>query len=126
MKNRLRTILVSSRFSVILIVISVSIWLLGGVLLGGNLGWFDPDAIPRLSPMPRVLVDTLAAALALIAIPGAWLLWAAMLLYWKDFDSSPKYKKRLWFLVIVFGFCYGASIYFFVKLRSLKSLSARA
>ncbi len=38
-------------------------------------------------------------------------LWFGMWVYWVRLDDSKKSSKRLWFLVLLFGFWYGSCVY---------------
>jgi hypothetical protein len=110
-----------SWFNTVLKVAAVAVWVLAIVMLVWNLGPFPaPD---QLAPTPQLIANVLLAILAVLALPGALILWITMLVYWGGGDPSPKWEKRLWFLLILFGFCYGASIYFWSRSSSLNSLS---
>ena len=52
-------------------------------------------------------------------------LWSGMWRFWNKFDQSSRVARRIWFLVVLFGFWYGTVLYFiFVYLRqSSRALS---
>lgn len=74
------------------------------------LGIVDPTGM-RISA--RLPLDVVAA----IGTVSLLSLWLAMLRYWARLDSSKAYAKRLWFVILVFGFGYGSCIYYFLVYR---------
>lgn len=51
--------------------------------------------------------------LGMLAAIGACEIWFGMWSYWERFDASGVWTKRLWFLVLLFGFWFGSILYFF-------------
>lgn len=118
MKRLTNSLFGTSWFNLFLNVVCIAVWALATIMLVWNLLPFPaPD---QLAETPRLVVNTILAALALIALPGALIIWVAMLVYWREGDMSPKWKKRLWLLLIVVGFCFGASIYFWSTSKTIK------
>lgn len=42
-------------------------------------------------------------------------IWGGMWAYWTRCDSSRRTVKRIWFMVLLFGFWYGAVLYYLFK-----------
>jgi hypothetical protein len=71
-----------------------------------------------------VLQDTGALSQVFWAIAGVltalsiFFLWSGMWRFWRKVDQSSRFARRTWFFVLLFGFWYGAVLYFiFVYLR---------
>lgn len=80
-----------------LLVISVT-WILWVVELGHLPFW------------PNLIVG-------LVGIGGTlsiFFLWIGMWRYWTRIDASSRWVKRLWFLILLIGFCWGAVLYCYV------------
>jgi hypothetical protein len=73
-------------------------------------GWID---FARMSLWMRISL-TMFYMLATCAL---LFLWLGMWTYWVRLDESKTYSKRLWFLILLFGFWYGSCVYcYFVYL----------
>jgi hypothetical protein len=118
MKRLTNSLFGPSRFNFFLNLVCIAIWALATIMLVWNIGPFPaPD---HLAETPRLVLNTIGAALALIALPGALIIWVAMLVYWREGDKSPTWKKRLWLVLILVGFCFGASVYFWSTSKTIK------
>lgn len=79
--------------------------------------------VVALIPVFGGVVDTTKMSF-LQRLPGALLgvvgpvaifcLWLGMWIYWVRLDDSSQWPKRVWFLVLLFGFWYGSVLYYFV------------
>lgn len=63
-----------------------------------------------LSHTALVGMSILGAAVAL----GVGTLLVGMWFFWVKCDASPKWQRAMWFVILLFGFFYGAVLYFFV------------
>lgn len=46
-----------------------------------------------------------------LGAPATLFLWVGMWRYWARLDRSGKWTRRLWFVVLLFGFWYGSVVY---------------
>jgi len=46
---------------------------------------------------------------------GTFFIWGGMWAYWTRCDSSRRTVKRIWFMVLLLGFWYGAVLYYLFK-----------
>jgi hypothetical protein len=73
-----------------------------------------PVFVGRVHPaeMP-VWARTSWTLLGMAGTFALFLLWLGMWRYWVQLDDSKAYAKRLWFVVLLFGFWYGSCIYYY-------------
>jgi hypothetical protein len=71
------------------------------------LGWFDPRNLPAWLQLPWTVVGMLIATDAIFLMLGMWR-------YWVRLDDSVGAWKRIWFFVLLLGFCYGSCAYYFL------------
>jgi len=70
------------------------------------IGYLDPARMPSWIGIPvKVLV--------LAGVAPVLLLWLGTWRYWVRLDDSGLWAKRIWFVVLLFGFWCGAVIYYF-------------
>jgi hypothetical protein len=69
----------------------------------------DHVDIENMSFWPRLLL-TITSMIGVVAI---LFLWFGMWRYWMRLDRSTKWLKRASFLLLLIGFWYGSSIYYF-------------
>ena len=69
--------------------------------------WFGIVRVPDTTLWGNVLVGVLGIAGTL----SVFFLWAGMWHYWLRVDASTLMVKRLWFLLLLVGFWYGAILY---------------
>ena len=63
-----------------------------------------------LSRPALVGLSLLGAAVAF----GAFSLLVGMWFFWVKCDASPRWQRAVWFVILLFGFFYGAVLYYFV------------
>jgi len=63
-----------------------------------------------LSRPALVGMSLLGAAVAF----GGFSLLVGMWFFWVKCDTSPKWQRAVWFVLLLFGFFYGAVLYYFV------------
>jgi hypothetical protein len=64
-----------------------------------------------------------------LGVAGAlsvFFLWAGMWHYWLRVDTSRPATKRLWFIVLLAGFWYGAIMYFLLKYLWIDKMGRKA
>jgi len=108
----------SRRYVGLLRVISVAVWLLALILwFVSTGGGFSIRSLPLYLKIPA---NVFAGVVELIAIPGSILLWVSVIYYWRHFDTlTAAWKRAVWFIVVLFGFCFGASIYCWLRVRQV-------
>lgn len=57
-------------------------------------------------------VRVIFTILGMLAAIGTFEIWLGMWVYWARFDASKAWIKRLWFVVLLFGFLAGSILYF--------------
>lgn len=62
----------------------------------------------------EISADVLIAAGAF----GQIMLWLGMWRFWSLLDTSPPGRKKLWFVVLLFGLWYGGAAYYLAVYRS--------
>lgn len=100
------------RYLAFLRIIAVAVWVGALFFLASG-----PGALNEVPSTLAALLDVLAAAVALIAIPGSFILWISMLYYWRHVDKIRTASRIGWFVLIFFGFCFGASVYCWLRVR---------
>jgi hypothetical protein len=73
--------------------------------------WAFPNAIVGHSHDP-LWIRLPLAGLLVSAIVGMFFVWVGMWWYWARLDASGKWAKRFWFVVLLFGFWFGAAAYY--------------
>ena len=63
-----------------------------------------------LSHLAVVALSLLGAAVAI----GGFSLLTGMWLFWVKCDASPRWQRSGWFFILLFGFFYGAVLYYLV------------
>lgn len=53
--------------------------------------------------------------LGIVGTLGTFFIWGGMWAYWTQCDMSRPRIKRVWFLVLLVGFWYGAILYYLLK-----------
>lgn len=67
----------------------------------------------NLSALSRPALVGLSLMGAAIAI-GAFSLLGGMWFFWVKCDVSPRWQRVVWFFILLFGFFYGAVLYYFI------------
>jgi hypothetical protein len=49
--------------------------------------------------------------LGVVGAPAVLFLWVGMWRYWAHVDTSPKWARRIWFVILLTGFWYGSVLY---------------
>jgi hypothetical protein len=70
------------------------------------LGWVSPLSMPAWIRVPWAVL-TISGTVAL------FFLWFGMWRYWARVDDSKRSTRRIWFLVLLFGFWYGSCVYYY-------------
>ena len=69
-------------------------------------GWVDTSKMALFQRLPW-------GVLGIVGSIGLLFLWFGMWRYWLRLDHSSVWNKRLWFIVLLFGFWWGSCLYFF-------------
>jgi hypothetical protein len=107
----------SQRYLTFLRLVSVAVWLFLGILWAAT-----PETSNAITNLPlgfRVLANVLAGAIDLIALPGSIVLWISAIYYWRHVDLLNPGKRAFWLAILLLGFCFGASVYCWVRIRAL-------
>jgi hypothetical protein len=86
-------------------------WLFGVSIPLFSWLWAFPNAFEGYNHDPLWIRLSLAVLLVL-AIVGMFFLLVGMWWYWAKLDASGKWAKRFWFVVLLFGFWFGAAAYY--------------
>jgi uncharacterized BrkB/YihY/UPF0761 family membrane protein len=70
------------------------------------LGWIDTSKMTFWMRLPWGILGVRGT----IAL---FFLWLGMWRYWLRIDDSRAWVKRIWFLILLIGFCWGSFLYFF-------------
>jgi hypothetical protein len=70
------------------------------------LGWIDTAKMTFWMRLPWGILGVLGP----IAL---FFLWLGMWRYWLRIDDSRAWVKRIWFLILLIGFCWGSFLYYF-------------
>jgi hypothetical protein len=66
-----------------------------------------------VDPLETVLwLRILITVIGMAATVGLFFIWLGMWFYWARLDGSEAWRKTLWFLVLLVGFCLGSTLYF--------------
>ena len=95
----------NQRYRAYLRAVSIAVWVFLFVLWSSNI--LSEEFSRLISPL-GFLANCLVGIFALFAISGSIVLWVSMIYCWRHFDKRPPAKRTLWFLLILFGFCFGA------------------
>jgi len=57
------------------------------------------------------------AIVGMVAPISIAFLWLGMWRYWVRLDNSGVLAKRIWFVILLFGLCYGSCLYYFFIYR---------
>lgn len=61
---------------------------------------------------PTLALRVAWGALGVLGTLGLFFLWSRMWIFWKKYDSSSRWVRRLFFAILLVGLCYGAVLYF--------------
>ena len=74
------------------------------------LGLADPARMPPVVRATYTIV-------AMVGTVATFFLWLGMWRYWVRLDDSPRMAKRVWFVVLLFGFWWGSCLYYLCVYR---------
>lgn len=61
---------------------------------------------------PTIITRILFGIIGVSGSLSIFFLWSGMWRYWIRYDHSARFTRRIWFVILLVGFCYGAIIYY--------------
>ena len=65
-----------------------------------------------IPPDPPVAERVLLGLVGILSALSVFFLWSGMWCYWIRRDPSSRFARRVWFVVLLVGFWYGAAAYY--------------